>query len=507
MKKIILLTITIFSIIALTACSSYNSYNTTAEPASDQYSQYQAQNVQEPTPSELKIQIALADDDFLSTFEYLHQFDYREVFAARDEISIEEIAEGGARLVIWANQPLTDFGALFFTNDFVNDELFFIPIDSFGTVPKLQPTEAFVIDNYMGLGTFPWSGVTFVDDSGRQRYFAMMESAAYPDGSDYPWVIWEFENRTDELPADWQPWGYAPTSPDSERITAVLAESGISEYGFQVATDFLRDFDSIFTGVLLEETTWDENRRISVPTGRFWRWDNVTGQSITTYERPEISRGTTDEGVFAFFDRHGNIIDEAPWAYIQRFECSYTRRGEITVSYSHHYANYFKLFDFDNNGIPDILMHFQQTFEGCYGGFYRMFRYVDGAYRMLDAVTYANGEQLAWTNFGSVHELFIDDGGRIITFIDSQLSGMEYSHLVITESRTEFHRIALPDHSWEEWEEHHWQEWDQTAIGYELVDSWMFHSPTIFGTDIPIVPLLPLNDLGDIMHDYLQYQR
>ena len=44
-----------------------------------------------------------------------------------------------------------------------------------GIIEELSPTEAFVISNYRPSGTFPWSGITFVDGNDNKRYFAIAE--------------------------------------------------------------------------------------------------------------------------------------------------------------------------------------------------------------------------------------------------------------------------------------------------------------------------------------------
>ena len=523
MRKIILLTVAIFSILALTAC--YESSTTTEQmqdaqtppitsSAEPQATPLQLPIIVRPHTTELRIQIDFADDDFLSSFDRVHELDYSLVRKARS--GVDDGLSGGERLMIWANQPLRDFVVLLIGNDFIDNETFFIPIDSFGMVAELKPSEAFVINNYFGLGTLPWSGVRFVDENSVTRYFTFQQSMY--DGS---WGFREFENRTDELPDDWTPseswWRNESTrvcavfdvpAPSPVLRALLLEEAGISEYGWQVAAEFLREFDSLFAGVYREDFRWDESSRTVVPTGRFWRWGRMSHQSITTYEPPKISfLQTSGENWdrIGFFDQHGNRIEEAPWAYIQRFESDWG--GGPTVSYSYHYANYFKLFDFNNNGIPDIIIHFNQTFEGCYGGFYRIFRYVNGEYRMLEMAAYdAYGEE-TWVIFGTVNDLFVDADGKIISFIDSALSDMRYDHLVLSDTRAEFRTIISVGDNWEDWQEHHWTIWEHTQYSSSLIDSWIFHSPTIFMTDIPITHFLPFEDLGEELFVYLQYQR
>ncbi|MCL2564463.1 MAG: hypothetical protein FWE24_01460 [Defluviitaleaceae bacterium] len=507
MRKFILSAVSVFSIVVLTAC---NGNTNTAEQVQNTQitlpvssAELQPTTAGNPLDVGFEIQIALVSDDSLNTFERILELDYSIVRAARD--GIDNGLTNGENLVIWANQPLRDFSVLLIGNDFINDEIFFIPVESFAFVSELSPEEAFVINNYFGLGTLPWSGITFIDENDIKRYFTIQQSMY--DGS---WHLHEFENRTDELPDDWEPWWEQSLTeasaefilePSPELRAALLEASGISEYGWQVAAEFLSGFDSLLVGVYREDFRWDENSRTTIPTGSFTRWDNAGWEVITTYEQPEISFIGSQGG--GFFDISGNKIEEAPWAYIQRFEEDW--RGEPIISYSHHYANYFKLFDFNHNGIPDILIHFNQTFEGCYGGFYRIFRYINGAYRILEMVAYdVNGNEL-WVIFGTVNELFVDADGRLISFIDSELSDMRYDQLVLTDTHAEFRTIINAVDNWDEWREHHWTEWDHNYS--RAIDSWVLHNPTIFMTDIPITPLLPFEGLGTELLAYLKYQR
>lgn len=116
-------------------------------------------------------------------------------------------------------------------------------------------------------------------------------------------------------------------------------------------------------------------------TGRFslgWERDGETLVQIITGEIPEIyiaileDQPGTGQG---FFTREGNQITEAPWLLVETFQ------GSDLIWTELRYANDFRLFDFNGNGIPDILVHFNQIFEGGYAGVYRIFRYIDGEYR------------------------------------------------------------------------------------------------------------------------------
>ena len=127
---------------------------------------------------------------------------------------------------------------------------------------------------------------------------------------------------------------------------------------------------------------------------------------------------------------------------------------------------------------------------------------------MLEMSSCEDDELLSWAGFGSFHELFIDDEGRIITFCGR---GMRYEHLIFVDNRVEFHSIPVSDYSsdWRTWSDHHLQ--ISRPIPYHAyhiwIDLWTHHNPTIFKTDIQITPLHPFTDLGLEMLAYLRYTR
>jgi len=278
-------------------------------------------------------------------------------------------------------------------------------------------------------------------------------------------------------------------------IEVLLAYYGISEYSWQVATDFLSGFTSIFTGVAHRHYEWDEENRTIVPTERFMLgWNHENQQPITTYETPKLYFAPTG-GAAAFFDNEGRAILDAPWASIDSFANS-SWDGFDTVHiylYAHHYASYFLLFDFDNSGMLDIIVHFQQTsLDTCYYGFYEIYRYVDGAFTLFEM------HPPGWV--GSGHVFFTDAEGRLIIFTNNKMIGEGYAHIVFTANRAELHFIDTPYYSWEEWEAHHWTEWESTPRGHVLVSSWRDYHPTIFGTDIALTPLNPFENLGAVLY-------
>jgi len=79
----------------------------------------------------------------------------------------------GDRVMIQTNVPLRDFALITFTVDMDEYELWYIPENTYGMVAEFSPGDAFIINRYMGMGTLPRSGVTFIDQYGERRYFAI----------------------------------------------------------------------------------------------------------------------------------------------------------------------------------------------------------------------------------------------------------------------------------------------------------------------------------------------
>jgi len=193
MKKYVIAITMLFALFALVAC---NGNGDIQEPATTQTEDDPPTVVSEETPTanlpteeleiqeELKIQIDAATDELLSTFTHLYHADVRSVYGHVE----------GATLVIWANQTLSDFSVLALATDFGEDTLGFRPTYGFGSVSVFSAGEAFVIENYMGLGTFAHRGISFYDsDKGATRVFFFQENHAYPEHGGQ-WIIQEIES-------------------------------------------------------------------------------------------------------------------------------------------------------------------------------------------------------------------------------------------------------------------------------------------------------------------------
>ena len=115
------------------------------------------------------VHISLVFEEFLSVFSYLHEYEYHR--------QVPESPFDGDRLIIWADEPVSDFkvweimlmdtyeGIGFYS---VRSELF-----ALGDLPTGQ---ALIINSFFGLGSFPASGISFVDANGDVRQYAIVQS-------------------------------------------------------------------------------------------------------------------------------------------------------------------------------------------------------------------------------------------------------------------------------------------------------------------------------------------
>jgi len=445
-----------------------------------------------------EINIAIATDSLLSAFSLVHELDYEEVKTPSSSLWSRPRSYN---LIIWTTAPVTDFAILLYGYEHISRgdiylDTIRVPIDSFGMVPNMQSGEAFVANNI-----WAWHhdrgmpGVTFVDEGGTQRYFSIHYRAGI---SANQFSLEEFQNRTRELPEDWRPPWIIPMArqnapvtapPSPERIAVLLEASGISQYGWQAAADFLGGMISIFTGITEAETDRDNDWQ---ETGRFILGHDLSrSRLITTHEVPEIYHVLSPRGVRGVYDRYGNRIYDAPW-----LDAFYA--GGINVYF---YASHFRLFDFDNTGIPDIFIFFSYLFCGIDTapfGSYSVFRYVNGEYRALeqqfqDSDSWPRGSSWAITPW---HYFFIDETGRMIVMLSDDVahgSFTGYELVTITDDHLAVYPLVVMgyDDDWAAWEVHM----------YEL------NSPTIFGTDIRLTPLYSFDELAIELSVYLRYHR
>ena len=150
--------------------------------------------------------IGIAEEALVDSFARIHEVDYSQIHEG-----YVDLVDSDVNLIFWSNVPLRDVSLISLRPDTIGDELIFIPLNSYGLVEELPPGEAYVVRSYFGAGTLPWSGLQFIDENGLQRYFTIQ--ACGETGS---FLLFEFQDRRDELPSDWTAWwendGYEPVA-------------------------------------------------------------------------------------------------------------------------------------------------------------------------------------------------------------------------------------------------------------------------------------------------------
>jgi len=108
------------------------------------------------------IRLEYEDDNLLAEADFLHMYLYEE--------------EGGDTLMIRTARNLYEFSMLKMTPNGTGDIMTFTPYEIIRVVDNtFLPGEAFLINGYISVGTFPWSGITFLDENGDRWYFAIIQ--------------------------------------------------------------------------------------------------------------------------------------------------------------------------------------------------------------------------------------------------------------------------------------------------------------------------------------------
>lgn len=175
----------------------------------------------------------------------------------------------------------------------------------------------------------------------------------------------------------------------------------------QALEGFLHQKTSLFTGIAHGWGEVGENLWF-IPAGNL-TWEAFPLDSIddvpyifwhSDWEYPE------NQG---FFDRYGNRITTAPYI-----------NNEWIVSN-------FTLFDFENDGFPEILLHWSQyAHNGAYP--FSLFRYIDGEYHEMDFAGEGLGENWGhnmWSFVGQAYRFYMADDGRLVLFGASGGGGIE----------------------------------------------------------------------------------
>lgn len=176
----------------------------------------------------------------------------------------------------------------------------------------------------------------------------------------------------------------------------VVSQVGISDYGRRVAEEFLMQFPTIFMD--------------TVPITGFWieeGYFRLGWEEILTREVP-ILYFNMDTG--GYYNRYGNrFAYDVPWL-----------AGGL-------HAVRFQLFDFDNSGIPDILISSSTGVFEWYGFFpHTLYRYIDGAFRRIyggDAhASEFDGDRR--TSLFPYTYFYLDSEGNLVGYAWQQMPGM-----------------------------------------------------------------------------------
>ena len=274
----------------------------------------------------------------------------------------------------------------------------------------------------------------------------------------------------------------------SEFLQAVYAPANISSFGRQVAEEFLSQFFTIFTDRSIPVAGW-----WGMEEGQFISGYEIDGHwhEVITYETPDIYFRHDLESWenSGFFDRYGNRITNQPWMLWDL------------------YATGFSLYNFDNNGIPDIMIYYWGNYFGSGDGGTpaSLFRFIDGAYRRISYVSPWWDEGPRY-NMAGEFRFYYDALGNFIKhlppFVD--LSGFYY-YATFNNTLMDLEIIASLDNYWDGsnnhtfWTNHITGETNISIADFPLFSAWGDVPPLtsrfIPGTTMSITRIQPLTSL------------
>ena len=249
-------------------------------------------------------------------------------------------------------------------------------------------------------------------------------------------------------------------------LGGVAAPAQISEFGRQVAEDFLMQFYPILSGIdligvhkSLETNNFYDTRFVEDSFGN-WYEDirQVEIEELAGFFYPNLfaymwvrgGQGNMDKLVLV--DTRGNVITETEAPHILGDAVAWSITG---------------MYDMDNDGIPEIVIRFGVPETCNVAGV--VFKFIDGEFRQV------TGFSSSW--------LFFDDNGDIIYIAGDFTGSGNYYRLRFTDSGIEKEIIvAFEEWGGDEWREHH---------RYPYFDN----NPTIIGTNIPLTPVPRLTGL------------
>jgi len=272
--------------------------------------------------------------------------------------------------------------------------------------------------------------------------------------------------------------GGLPTQPTAQEPIMPY----ISEYGRRVAEDFLSQYLSLFND-RWDYGVWD------IDTGVFysrqnWEWVRVEDNN----DLPLFSvGGRRSNEPWVHWEYDGNYV----------FDQTGNRMSNHPFIISHPYVDWgshvssafaFSLYDFGNNNIPDIIIHFLPLeHEGGHTGSYRLYRYINGAYRAMGYIPLGHFSFFRCQS-NELIVLYNDDYFGLYSYYTLRFvsAGMEMAFISGLQSDW---RIEL-------------YEWYPEGSDY---DRWMLHhtsprfnsNPTVFGVGTPVTRVPQLTELQE----------
>jgi len=295
-------------------------------------------------------------------------------------------------------------------------------------------------------------------------------------------------------------------------------EENISEYGLKVLKEFLMQFPTLFmdtsssfSGGLPHEV--GEIRHFGIP---LWNEDEqVFETGVTLIERPTfdgsgtflfpewiktsqtpplfLRRTWTNDGLDGFYTANGERIKNVPWML-----------GIL-------YATDFELYDFDDNGIPSVIVHYWGHYYGSTDGGppSSLFRYVDGEFRRM----YPEASELAsWPQWFPWQGYYLDNEENLIGYFFGIVHAMpRYSFITFDGQEADLKMIVNGELDWGSYD---WEEgfmsfyWHNHITGQSEEESIEYRGGgigrrTIPATDINIRPLRPMRNLHDEITKYI----
>ena len=230
----------------------------------------------------------------------------------------------------------------------------------------------------------------------------------------------------------------------------------ISEFGRQVAEEFLSEFHSIFSfGFRSPDGSYS-----------FFTGETLDGPPLVWHGFQDIGDGTL-EVLPHFFDRDGNRIEGAIFA------------GDYAGdNWMPWVALGFSLRYLGNDGIPDIFIS-KGILETCSHGIV-MYSFVDGEYREV----YRHSSPL----------FFFDYSGRVVV-LEIMREGWDYFHLDFTPDGAEITRIPLID--WDAAWESGGNAFARQLDRFHAADFWENEHPIMFNSNLPLTHIRPLAELQE----------